>query len=129
MFSSKFDQVWVSKRGGFTRDHTYYSVPSRLANKKLKAHIYPDRIDLFHGGEVMFSVARVIGQKGIRTAVINYAHLLDHYRHRPGSFQDFVHLDDFFPREEFQLIYERALEDRSPERRMSLCHWITNDCS
>ena len=108
----KTDKIWVSKRGGFTRDHVYYSVPSRFSDKTWDARIYSDRIELYHGNNMMFELPRHIGQKGTRTAVINYAHMLDHYRQRPGSFKDFVHLDDFFPREEYQLIYQRTLEDR-----------------
>ena len=106
------DKIWVSKRGGFTRDHVFYSVPSRFSDKAWNARIHQDRIELVHHDEIMFSVPRVIGQKGTRTAVINHVHMLDHYRQRPGSFKDFVHLDDFFPREEFRLIYQRALEDQ-----------------
>ena len=106
-------RVWVSKYSGFTREHTFYSVPTPLSNNHFDARFYQARIDLYYQGKKMYTVPRRVGQPGKRTAVIHYAHMLDHFRKRPGSFKDFKHLDDFFPAEEYQLIYERSREERS----------------
>jgi hypothetical protein len=60
-----------------------YSVPSRLIGADLKAKIYENHIELFSGADLVHSMSRVLGDRGL---IIDYRHIIHSLIKKPGAF-------------------------------------------
>ena len=60
-----------------------YSVPSRLIGAKLLARVYENHIVLLKGA---LEVAQLPLSRGDRGAVMDFRHVIDHLRRKPGAF-------------------------------------------
>ena len=50
--------VIITSSGGFTQRKVFYTFPSRLIGRRLRARLYDDRLDLFIGGTLLMTVPR-----------------------------------------------------------------------
>jgi len=117
--TAEFDELpsRVSKYGIFTIRGEQYSAPSRLIGHRLTVRAYADRVECYLGGECVFVCSRAVRRAGQRRARrIDYRHMVENLKRKPGAFARWILRDDVFPRE----VYRQAWEDLSaqlPERQ------------
>lgn len=79
-----------------------YSVPSRTIGSTLSAYIYPDKIELFYGRKLIQKMSRI--KKG--TATINFLHVIDSLKRKPGAFEDYKYKENMYPTTAFRQSYD-----------------------
>ncbi len=79
-----------------------YSVPSRLIGYTLRAYVYYDRIEFFYGEKFVQKV-NILSKGKIN---INYTHLIDSLIRKPGAFENYKHMESFFP----DLVFRKAYD-------------------
>jgi len=106
----------VSKYGLFTVKGMAYSAPSRLIGYRLSVRYYADRVECWFGGERVHECVRAASQSGPgRARQIDYRHLIDGLKRKPGAFARSVLRDDLFPRSSYRQTWKR-LQAQLPER-------------
>ncbi len=80
-----------------------YSVPSRLIGSKIKARIYEDRIDLYSGINLVFSMPRIFGSQGV---VIDYRHIIHSLIRKPAAFENYKYREELFPTINFKKAWD-----------------------
>ena len=93
-----------------------YSVPSRLIGSKLKARIYENKIELFSGTELVHSMPRVLGDRGV---VINYRHIIHSLVKKPAAFESYKYREELYPTENFKKAWDYLSKSKS-ERQATL---------
>lgn len=98
-----------------------YSVPARWAGRRLRAHLYEDRIEFFHERVVVTVVERRHGDRG---TYVNWRHLLEALRRKPGAFRRYRYREHFFPslvwRQAYDALQERYSEGRAEREYLGL---------
>jgi hypothetical protein len=87
-----------------------YSVPSRLIGNKLKARIYEYKIDLYAGVDLMYSMPRVLGDRGV---VINYRHIIHSLIKKPAAVESYKFREELYPTENFKKAFDHLSEENS----------------
>jgi len=90
-----------------------YSVPARWAGRRLRAHLYDDRIEFLHDRVLVTVVERRHGDRGTH---VNWRHLLEALRRKPGAFRRYRYREHFFPALVWRQAYD-ALQKRYSEGR------------
>jgi Mu transposase-like protein len=80
-----------------------YSVPSRLIGESVRARVYEQRIEVYHGGLLQLEVERL---RGVGQHRINYRHVIWSLVQKPGAFARYRYREDLFP----SLIFRRAYD-------------------
>ena len=80
-----------------------YSLPARWAGNRLRAHIYEDYVEFFHERTL---VARVERRYGDRGTYVNWRHLLEALRRKPGAFRRYRYREHFFPSRVWRRAYD-----------------------
>ena len=88
-----------------------YSVPPRLKNQKIRIHVYEDKIELFSGIKCIETIPRKPGTG----YCIDYRHVIETLRRKPGAFANCRYKDQLFPSEIFSKAYEQ-LQNQFNER-------------
>ena len=107
-----YDKVIITVRntGYFCHESVMYSVPPHLSKGRFDAKLHPDKIELYHQGEVELCVDRVKpGNPDQIRAVVDFRHWLDTFQRKPNAFDDHEYRDEFFPSPEYQQLYQLAL--------------------
>ncbi len=89
-----------------------YSVPSRLIGEWLEARLYAERLKLWYAQKCVEDLPRLRGRGKHR---IDYRHIIDWLRRKPGAFVDYRYHSDLFPSSRFRNAYDQLLE-RQPAR-------------
>ncbi|MCZ2440350.1 MAG: IS21 family transposase [Burkholderiales bacterium] len=106
----------VSKYGIFTVKGAQYSAPSRLIGHRLMVRQYAQHIECWLGGERVLERTRLTHRDGCRhPRDIDYRHLVQALKRKPGAFARWVLRDAVFPREVYRRTWERLAAAR-PER-------------
>jgi hypothetical protein len=116
--TAEFDEspARVSKYGIFTVKGAQYSVPSRLIGHRLIVREYTEYIECYLGGQRVFDCPRAVRHAGQRHARrIDYRHMVENLKRKPGAFARWVFRDDVFPRTIYRQTWEN-LSRRLPER-------------
>ena len=100
--------VSVGRSGGFVHEKVFYTVPSRLRGHSMRARVYNDRLELFASGVHQVTVPRARYAQARR--VINYRHIIASPKKKPAALARWVHRDGLFPREEYRICHDMALE-------------------
>lgn len=87
----------VTRNGTVAIDRVLYSVPSRLVGRRLNAHLYDDRIELFLGPDRVLSTPRVRVKFPGRAHSIDFRHVVASLRRKPGALRNLVYRDALFP--------------------------------
>lgn len=117
--TAEFDELpaRVSKYGIFTVKGEQYSAPSRLIGHRLSVRAYADRVECFLSGQRVFECPRAVRRTGQRRArQIDYRHLVENLKRKPGAFARWVFRDDVFPRTIYRQTWEN-LSAQLPERQ------------
>ena len=76
----------VTKTGGFLVHAVFYSAPSQLIGKRLRVHVYDDRIEAFLGATRVVTHPRQRGRRdGVRVHCVNYRHVIHALRRKPQA--------------------------------------------
>jgi len=106
----------VSKYGIFTIKGVQYSAPSRLIGHRLVVRQYAERIECWLGGQRVLECRRATHRDGQRhPRCIDYRHLIEGLKRKPGAFARWVLRDAVFPRAVYRQTWEK-LAAALPER-------------
>jgi hypothetical protein len=89
-----------------------YSVPSRLIGERVEARLHAERVELWYAQKCVEELPRLRGRGKHR---IDYRHVIDWLRRKPGAFADYRYHSDLFPNSRFRMAYDLLLE-RQPAR-------------
>lgn len=121
----------VTRTGGFLVHQIFYSAPTRLIGKRLRVHVYDDRIEAFLGATSVVAHPRLRGRgDGVRVHCIDYRHVIHSLRRKPQALAGSVYRDRLFPRTEYVHAWdalERALPRKDACRRMVDLLWLAHD--
>ena len=87
----------VTRNGTVSLDRVTYSVPSRLVGRRLHAHLYDDRIELFCGPDKVMTTTRVRVKHPDRGHSVDFRHFIGNLRRKPGALRSLVYRDALFP--------------------------------
>jgi hypothetical protein len=108
--------VRVSKYGIFTIKSVRYSAPSRLIGHRLSVRQYAEHIECWLGGQRVLECPRATHRGGQRhPRYIDYRHLIEGLKRKPGAFARWVLRDAMFPRAIYRHTWEK-LAAALPER-------------
>lgn len=108
--------VRVSSYGIFTIKGAQYSAPSRLIGHRLIVRLYAERLECWLGDERVLECPRATFRGGQRhPRRIDYRHMIQNLKRKPGAFARWVFRDDVFPRSIYRQTWE-ALSNVVPER-------------
>lgn len=82
-----------------------YSVPSRLISFVLKAHVYPEVIELYYGKKCIQKMPRRFTGDGI-----DYRHIIDDLIRKPGAFLNYQYKESLFPRAIFRQLFDCLIQ-------------------
>jgi transposase InsO family protein len=124
--TAEFDEfpTRVSKYGIFTVKGAQYSVPSRLIGHRcrlighrLTVREYAEHVECWLGGQRVFECPRAIRRNGQhRARKIDYRHLVEGLKRKPGAFARWVLRDEVFPRAIYRQTWENLCA-QLPERQ------------
>lgn len=96
-----------------------YTVPSRLIGRQLTVHLFDDRLDCFLGSTRVITLVRVhrrADEPDARVYRIDYRHLADSLRRKPGALLHLAYRDHLHPSPVYRAAWE-ALEAAGDARR------------
>ena len=104
-------RITVDKLNGFTLAGVTYTLPPEARLGKLTARVRYDRIEVFRAGRLVAELPRRIaaGGGGVHWAV-DYRHVLDDLKRKPGILLDLAYRDDLFPDPAFLETFLWSLE-------------------
>lgn len=104
-------QVKVTKFSTVRINKCCYSVPSRLIGEVVDAKVYEDKIEIVYGQKKILQCPRMRG-KGKYS--IDYRHIIESLRRKPGAFSHYRYQEDLFPSSVFRMAYD-ALKHYGPK--------------
>ncbi len=87
--------------------HTY-SVPSRLIGQDLRVERYEARLKVHLGGEYLFELPRLRGDRG---ACIDFRHVIVPLLRKPGAFRNYRHREALYPTVTFRSAHDRLVAE------------------
>ncbi len=84
-------------------NHNVYSVDSRLIGERIKARLYVDRLEIWHGQKRVDTLLRLRGEG---KHAVNYRHIIDSLVRKPGAFENYRYRDGLFPTSRFRIAYD-----------------------
>jgi hypothetical protein len=108
----EYQEVYVTVRNRSTVNikKVTYSVPSRLIGAKLKAKVSEDKIDLYNGSDFVFTMPRVLGDRG---QVIDYRHIIHSLMRKPAAFENYKYREELYPTKNFKKAWEELSKVKS----------------
>jgi transposase InsO family protein len=106
----------VSKYAIFMVKGAQYSAPSRLIGHRLMVRQYAQHVECWLGADKVLECARAtLAQGHSHARNIDYRHLVEALKRKPGAFARWVLRDAVFPRQVYRQTWERLCAAR-PER-------------
>ena len=90
-----------------------YSVPARLIGQQLKVEVYERELKLYSGRELLLSLPRHCGDRGV---VLDYRHVIDHLLRKPGAFERYRYREQLFPNRSFREAYDHLVAQQGQRR-------------
>jgi hypothetical protein len=87
-----------------------YSVPARFIGRRLRARVYEQYLEVYHGAERIAEITRAPG----RQAVIDYRHVIQALLRKPGAFARYHYREELFPSSTYRRAYDRLVQDHGP---------------
>jgi hypothetical protein len=84
-----------------------YSVPARFIGRRLRARVYEQQVEVYHGAEPVAQLPRSPG----RRAVIDYRHVIEALLRKPGAFARYQYREELFPNATYRRAYDRLVRD------------------
>lgn len=111
-------QVKVSRYSTIRIQKCCYSVPSNLISETVNARVYDNKIEIFYGQKKILECPRIRGES---KHYINYRHIVETLRRKPGAFANYRYHDSLFPSTTYRMTYD-ALKQLNP--RLADKHYI-----
>ena len=93
-----------------------YTVPSRLIGKRLRVHLYDNRLDIYLGSTHTATLARAFASdNNHRARQVNYRHVISSLEKKPQAFRYSRLRDDLLPNDTYKAVW--AWLDREMEPR------------
>jgi hypothetical protein len=89
-----------------------YSVHSRLIGERVNVRLYADHLELWYAQKQVDTIPRL---RGSGKHQIQYRHIIDWLRRKPGAFEHYRYRSDLFPSSYFRMAYDQ-LKSRHPSR-------------
>jgi hypothetical protein len=89
-----------------------YSVQSRLIGERIEVRVYAEHLEIWYAQRKIETLPRL---RGHRQHHIQYRHIIDWLRRKPGAFEHYRYRSDLFPTSRFRMAYDR-LKAHWPER-------------
>lgn len=84
-----------------------YSVPARFIGRRLRARVYEQHLEVYHGTERIAHMPRPPG----RRAVIDYRHVIEALLRKPGAFARYHYREELFPSSTYRRAHDRLVRD------------------
>jgi hypothetical protein len=84
-----------------------YSVPARFIGRRLRARVYEQPLEVYHGAERIAQITRAPG----RQAVIDYRPVIQALLRKPGAFARYHYREELFPGSLYRRAYDRRVQD------------------
>ena len=112
---SEYDEVTCTVGSGSTIrvKKVGYSVPARLIGQQLKVEVYERDLKLYSGRELLLSLPRHCGDRGV---VLDYRHVIDHLLRKPGAFERYRYREQLFPGLLFREAYDHLVAKQGQRR-------------
>ncbi len=110
--SCKREEKTVGPSSTIRINHNVYSVESRLVGENIQVRLYMDRLEIWYGQKKIDTLPRLRGEGKYK---INYRHIIDSLRHKPGAFKNYRYRDAMFPTIRFRIAYD-SLKERYTEK-------------
>jgi hypothetical protein len=94
----------VTRNSTIAINRVLYSVPSRLIGHRLHAHLYDDRVEFFHGTDLVMRTNRIRVPFPKRAHNIDFRHVIGSLKRKPQALRYLVYRDALFP----TYVYKRA---------------------
>jgi hypothetical protein len=105
-------RVRVNSASLIAVERNSYSVNSRLIGELVEARVFPERIEVWYGGQRVEQLPRLRGRTNYR---IDYRHIIDWLVRKPGAFASYRYRDHLFPGSVFRKTYD-LLKTAAPRR-------------
>jgi len=115
--------VRVTSHSTITVRCILYTVPSRLIGTKLTVHLYHDRLVGFIGTQQVVELHRlyVSADSPLRRArSINYRHVIDSLRRKPGALLHSTWQQDLLPNDNYRQLWQKLLVQFAPRNAARL---------
>jgi len=101
--SAKRVRVRVNSGSLIAVERNSYSVNSRLIGELIEARVFPERIEVWYGGEKVEQLPRLRGRTNYR---VDYRHIIDWLVRKPGAFASYRYREHLFPSSQFRKVYD-----------------------
>ncbi|WP_460255572.1 hypothetical protein [Acidiphilium sp. MT5] len=93
----------------------FYTVPSRMIGQRLRVRLYDDRLECLLGGSRVLTLVRGRADQtsGKHHHVIDYRHVIQALRRKPGALRNLIYRDQLFPHPAYARAYHALAERRS----------------
>lgn len=98
--------VTVTRNGTVGIERVVYSVDPRLVGRRLHAHLFDDRIELFFGPDMVMTTPRVRMAHHERGHCIDFRHMIGNLRRKPGALRYLVYRDALFPHHAYRRAWQ-----------------------
>lgn len=110
-----------------------YTVPSRLIGERVCVHLYDERLEIFCGHQLAYTLARVYTSSKERRRSVDYRHVISSLVKKPQAFRYSQIRDDLIPSGDYELIWtliDRMLSPRDACRYFVKLLYVagTYDC-
>jgi hypothetical protein len=110
--SAKRVRVRVNSGSLIAVERNSYSVNSRLIGELVEARVFPERIEVWYGGQKVEQLPRLRGRTNYR---VDYRHIIDWLVRKPGAFASYRYREHLFPTSQFRRVYD-LLKNIAPRR-------------
>lgn len=100
-------EVGVGRASTIRVSNNTYSVASRLIGETLQVQLFADHLDLYYAQKRVDTVPRL---RGKNRHLINYRHVIDQLRRKPGAFENYRYREEMFPGSCFRAAYDELKE-------------------
>ncbi len=87
-----------------------YSVHSRLIGERVRVRVYAEYLEVWYAQQQVETIPRLRGSGKHR---IQYRHIIEWLRRKPGAFEQYRYRSDLFPSSHFRMAYDQ-LKSRHP---------------
>lgn len=110
--SAKRVRVRVNSGSLIAVERNSYSVNSRLIGELVEARVFPERIEVWYGGQKVEQLPRLRGRTNYR---VDYRHIIDWLVRKPGAFANYRYREHLFPSSQYRRVYD-LLKSVAPRR-------------
>lgn len=100
------EYVRVSRTSTISIKRVTYTVPSRLVGSRLRVQVYDDRLALYLGHELTYTLQRIYARGSSRKRSVNYKHVIDALVKKPLAFRCSQWRDELLPNEDYRSLWQ-----------------------